>query len=307
MNVGQLTILIKNRATELGFSGCGIAAATALDEEAVFLKNWLNQQHHGKMGYLENHFEKRTDPRLLVEGAKSVISLSYNYYTEAKQVEGAPRIARYAFGKDYHTVIRNKLEQLLEYIRTLAAAPNARCFVDSAPVLERAWAQRSGLGWIGKNTLLLTKRAGSYFFLSEIILDLELEYDSPVKDYCGNCTKCLDACPTNALHTPYQMDGSKCISYFTIELKDAILPESEKGKFQNWMFGCDICQEVCPINSQAREHQEPDFLPKKEILETDRQGWENLTETQFREWFADSAIKRTKFSGLKRNIDFLKE
>ena len=307
MNSLQLTQLIKRRAKEIGFAGCGIAKAESLDAEARVLEAWLNQGIHGKMAYMENYFDKRIDPRKLVDGAKSVISLSYNYFTEERQQdEQAPKLAMYAMGKDYHEVVKEKLELLYRFIEEQVGNINGRCFVDSAPVLERAWAQRAGLGWVGKNTNILTKRQGSYFFLAEIILDVELEYDSPVKDYCGTCTKCIDACPTGAIYEPYKVDGSKCISYFTIELRDEVLPADYKGKFDNWMFGCDICQQVCPINSQATQHNEPQFEPRKELLEMTRQDWEALSEETYRRIFKNSAVKRTKFKGLKRNIEFLK-
>jgi len=298
---------IKRRAIELGFSQCGISRAEELTAEARYLESWLNQDHQGKMSYMLNHFDKRIDPTKLVDGAKSVISLSFNYYTDKQQADpAAPKIAMYALGQDYHSVVRDRLEQLLDYIRAEVGDISARCFVDSAPVLEKAWAQRSGVGWIGKNTNLLTKRQGSYFFLAEIILDLELDYDSPVKDYCGSCTRCVDACPTQAIYEPYKLDASKCISYFTIELKDQMLPEEYKGKFDNWMYGCDICQQVCPINSQSKPHQVPAFEPKPELLAMKKEDWENIREEKFKDLFKDSAVKRTKFSGLTRNIQFLK-
>lgn len=306
VNKHSLTNAIKQEAQRLGFQDCRIAAAGRLDEDAFLLESWLNQQMHGKMAYMENYFDKRVNPQLLVEGARSVISLSYNYFSEAKQADStAPKIAMYAYGEDYHTVVKEKLELLLEFIRGLAGNVNGRCFVDSAPVLERAWAKKSGIGWVGKNGNILSKRKGSYFFLSEIILDLDLEYDSPVKDYCGTCTKCIDACPTDAIYEPYKVDGSKCISYFTIELKDEILPDDYKGKFENWMFGCDICQQVCPINSQAEPHNEPRFTPRPELLAMTKKDWEDLSEETFRELFRHSPVKRTKFKGLKRNIGFL--
>ncbi len=307
MNSLQLTQLIKRRAKEIGFAGCGIAKAESLDAEARVLEAWLNQGIHGKMAYMENYFDKRIDPGKLVDGAKSVISLSYNYFTEERQQdEQAPKLAMYAMGKDYHEVVKEKLELLYRFIEEQVGNINGRCFVDSAPVLERAWAQRAGLGWVGKNTNILTKRQGSYFFLAEIILDVELEYDSPVKDYCGTCTKCIDACPTGAIYEPYKVDGSKCISYFTIELRDEVLPADYKGKFENWMFGCDICQQVCPINAQATQHNEPQFEPRKELLDMTRKDWEELSEETYRRIFKNSAVKRTKFKGLKRNIEFLK-
>lgn len=303
----NLSSNIKRKATELGFSSSGISRAEELTEEARYLESWLNQDRQGKMNYILNHFDKRIDPTKLVDGARSVISLSFNYYTEQKQSDpDAPKIAMYALGQDYHTVVRGRLEKLLEYIRSEAGAVNGRYFVDSAPVLEKAWAQRSGIGWIGKNTNLLTKRQGSYFFLAEIIVDIELEYDSPVRDYCGSCTRCIDACPTQAIYEPYKLDASKCISYFTIELKDQMLPDDYKGKFDNWMYGCDICQQVCPINSQAMPHHVPEFEPLPEVLDMTRTEWEALTEDSFKRLFKHSAVKRTKYSGLKRNIEFLR-
>lgn len=301
-----LSALIREKAMALGFEDCGFAKVEELSAEARYLEAWLNQDRHGKMAYMANHFDKRINPSKLVEGVKSVISLSFNYFTRQKQKDaGAPKIAMYALGADYHEVVRARLEQLLEFIRQQAGAVSGRCFVDSAPVLEKAWAKRSGIGWIGKNTNLLTKRKGSYFFLAEIMVDLELEYDSPVKDYCGKCTKCIDACPTGALFGPYQLDASRCISYFTIELKDQMLPEAYKGKFNNWMYGCDICQQVCPINAQARPHQEPAFAPEPELLEMNRGDWLALQQDKFDTLFKHSAVKRIKYKRLKRNIDFL--
>ena len=307
MQKPQLTHLIKTYARSLGFDECGIAKAEQLTEEARYLEAWLNQDRQGMMGYMANHFDKRVDPRLLVDGAKSVISLSYNYYNpQWQQGEDKPKIAMYAAGEDYHDVIREKLNDLLAYVRSVAGDVQGRGFVDSAPVLERAWAQRSGVGWVGKNTNLLTKRKGSFFFLAELIIDLELEYDSPVKDYCGNCTRCIDACPTQAIYEPYKVDGSKCISYFTIELKDELIPHEYKGKFEGWMYGCDICQQVCPINSQSQAHHEPRFNPSQSLLDMTKDDWDALTEDTFKTLFKHSPIKRTKFNGLKRNIQFLK-
>ena len=307
MSTQQLSLYIKRLASQIGFDSCGISKAQQLDEEARLLDAWLNQNLNGKMAYMGNHFEKRVDPRKLVDGARSVISLSYNYFNNVKQTDAnAPKIAMYALGNDYHTVVKDKLELLFTAIKEQAGEVGGRCFVDSAPVLERAWAQRSGIGWVGKNTNILTKRRGSYFFLAEIIVDIELEYDSPVKDYCGTCTKCVDACPTEAIYEPYKLDASKCISYFTIELKDEMLPGDYKGKFENWMFGCDICQQVCPINSQAVRHHEPEFEPVKELLDMTKEDWNELKEETFKSLFKHSAVKRTKFNGLKRNIDFLK-
>lgn len=299
--------LIKSEAYRLGFTYVGIAKAEKMEEEAKRLEEWLNQGSHGKMAYMANHFEKRVDPRKLVEGAKSVISLMYNYHSGAKQEDpDAPKISQYAYGKDYHFVLKDKLKTLLTYIHETVGEVAGRCFVDSAPVLERDWAKRSGNGWIGKNTMLIHPKAGSYFFLAELILDLELEVDGPMKDYCGRCTRCIDACPTGAISPEgYLMDGSKCISYFTIELREAI-PDAYKGKFENWMFGCDICQEVCPWNRFSRPHQEPAFEPHPQLLEMKKSEWEELTEEVFRTIFKKSAVKRTKFSGLKRNINFLK-
>jgi epoxyqueuosine reductase len=308
VNRHQLTQWIKHRAKQSGFDACGISKAGMLTDEARLLESWLNQNRQGKMDYMANHFDKRVDPRKLVDGAKSVISLSYNYFSNMKQAdEDAPKIAMYALGKDYHTVVKDKLGILLQELMAEAGQVNARCFVDSAPVLERAWAQRSGVGWVGKNTNILTKRQGSYFFLAEIILDLELDYDSPVKDYCGSCTKCIDACPTQAIYEPYKLDATKCISYFTIELKEDVLPKDYKGKFENWMFGCDICQQVCPINSQAKPNTEPAFEPTPSLLNMARDDWNKLDEDGFKKLFKNSAVKRTNFKGLKRNITFLNE
>lgn len=307
MNKISFSAKIKEKAKELGFLSCGMAKAEYLEADARFLNDWLNQKKHGKMQYLENHFDKRLDPRLLVPGAKTVISLSYNYYSELKQQDPeSPKIAMYALGEDYHDVIRKKMNLLFDFIKQEVGAFEGRCFVDSAPILEKTWAKKSGMGWVGKNTNLLSKRVGSYFFLSEIILDVELEYDTPVKDYCGNCTKCIDSCPTEAL-TPYAIDASKCISYVTIELKDKVIPNEFKGKMDDWMYGCDVCQQVCPINSQAVEHNEPAFEPNLKLLQMTKADWENLNEATFKNLFGKSAVKRTKYSGLKRNIEFLKK
>ena len=302
------TDIIRQEAYRLGFQYVGISKAEFMEEEAHRLEEWLNQQMHGKMGYMANHFEKRTDPRKLVEGARSVISLMYNYHNPEKQTDPkAPKISQYAYGKDYHFVIKDKLRSLLHFIRQEIGEVSGRCFVDSAPVLERDWARRSGIGWVGKNTMLIHPKAGSYYFLAELILDLDLKADGPLKDYCGTCTRCIEACPTDAIAPEgYLLDGSKCISYFTIELKEA-LPEEYQGKFDNWMFGCDICQEVCPWNRFARRHQEPAFDPHPDLLHMKKQDWEELTEEVFREIFRKSAVKRTKYSGLKRNIEFLKK
>lgn len=277
-----------------------------MEEESHRLEGWLNSGFHGKMSYMENHFEMRTDPRKLVPGAKSVITLMYNYHNpEAQKDDAAPKISQYAYGKDYHQIIKAKLRDLLEYLRERVGEIDGRCFVDSAPVLERDWAKRSGTGWIGKNTLLINPKAGSYFFLAELIIDLEMEVDGPIKDYCGTCTRCIDACPTDAISpNGYIMDGSKCISYLTIELRENI-PVEYKDKMDGWMFGCDICQEVCPWNRFSKKHQEPSFEPHPELLELTKNDWEELTEDTFRKVFKKSAVKRTKFAGLTKNINFL--
>ena len=299
------TTRIKQKAQELGFFYCGISKAEFLEEEAPRLEAWLNQQRHGKMSYMENHFDKRLDPRLLVDGAKSVISLLLNYYTEEKQSDlAAPKISKYAYGEDYHDVIKEKLRQLMQFIETEIGEVSGRVFVDSAPVMDKAWAKKSGLGWIGKNSNLIHPKSGSFFFIAELIIDLELEADGPIKDYCGTCTKCIDACPTGAIIEPYVVDGSKCISYLTIELKDALLPSEFRGKMDNWAFGCDVCQDVCPWNRFSLMHNEPRFKPSQNLLQLTKSDWHDLSEEVFRELFKLSAVKRTKFEGLKRNIDF---
>jgi len=308
MSIHTYTQLIKTLASELGFSYCGISKAEFLTEEAPRLEEWLKRNYQGKMGYLENHFDKRLDPTLLVPGAKSVISLIYNYYPKedlAKKNPDGFKIAKYAYGEDYHIAVKDKLKIFLDRIQEEIGHVEGRAFVDSAPVHERAWAKKSGLGWIGKNSLLLNRNMGSFFFLAELILDLELEPDAPIKDYCGTCTACMDACPTDAIPEPYVVDGSKCISYFNIELKDEI-PSSEKGKFENWMFGCDICQDVCPWNRFSKPHQEPKFHPHPDLEKMSQQDWTEITENVFKKLFKKSAVKRTKFEGLKRNIAFLK-
>ena len=308
MNIQSRTNLVKETAYNLGFEFVGIAKAEKMEEESRNLEEWLKNGMHGKMQYMENHFEKRTDPTKLVEGAKSVITLLYNYFPAEQQEDStAPKLAKYAYGKDYHFVIKDKLKTFLEIIRTDIGEVDGRCFVDSAPVLERDWAKRSGLGWIGKNTLLIHPKRGSFFFLAELIIDLELEADGPIKDYCGRCTRCIDACPTEAISPKgYILDGSKCISYFTIELKESI-PESNKGKFEDWMFGCDICQDVCPWNRFSKKHNEPEFDPHPDLLKMKKEDWEEMTKEVFQKIFKKSAVKRTKFEGLKRNIDFLKK
>ena len=297
--------LIKTEAKRLGFLSCGISKAEFLEDEAPRLEAWLHQNSHGKMQYMENHFDKRLNPTLLVEGAKSIISLTYNYYTDQTQQDiNAPKISKYAYGVDYHYVIKNKLNELLEFIKEEIGDVNGRAFVDSGPVLEKAWAKKSGLGWVGKNSNLLTQKVGSFYFISELIIDLELEVDHVVTDHCGSCTACIDACPTEAITEPYKVDGSKCISYFTIELKDNI-PSELKGKFNDWMFGCDICQDVCPWNRFSKEHNEPLFSPKSELLSMSKKDWEEITQDTFKKVFKESAVKRTKYKGLVRNIKFL--
>ncbi|HTO35888.1 MAG TPA: tRNA epoxyqueuosine(34) reductase QueG [Flavobacterium sp.] len=297
--------IIKNEAQRLGFLSCGISKARFLEEEAPRLEKWLNEGRNGQMSYMENHFDKRLDPRLLVDGAKSVISLLLNYYPSEKQNSNSYKISKYAYGTDYHFVIKDKLKTLLQFIQTEIGEVNGRVFVDSAPVLDKAWASKSGLGWIGKNANLITQKTGSFYFIAELIIDLELEYDTPVTDHCGTCTACLDACPTEAIIAPYVVDGSKCISYFTIELKDNI-PAQMKGSFEDWMFGCDICQDVCPWNRFSKPHSESLFEPKPELMSFSKKDWQEITEEVFKKVFKDSAVKRTKFEGLKRNIDFLK-
>ena len=305
-NIQNNTKLIKDKANELGFISCGISKAEFLEEEAPRLEKWLNQNLNGKMAYMERNFDKRLDPRLLVPDSKSVISLLFNYYTNKKQEDNqSPKISTYAFGEDYHFVIKRKLKELMNYIKSKIGDVGGRVFVDSAPIMEKAWASKSGLGWIGKNTNLISKKTGSFFFIAEVIVDLELEYDSPTTDHCGSCTKCIDACPTEALIAPYQIDGSKCISYLTIELKDQI-PNEFKDKMDNWAFGCDVCQTVCPWNRFANEHEEESFTPKEELLKMTKNEWSEITEEVFDKVFENSAIKRTKFDGLKRNIKFLK-
>ena len=299
------TRLVKSLAKEEGFSCCGIAKAEFLGEEAPRLENWLKKNMHGEMTYMENHFDKRLDPRLLVDGAKSVISLLYNYYTPEKQVATAPKISTYAYGEDYHFVVKDRLRAVVEKLTQEIGSFNARVFVDSAPVMDKVWAKKSGLGWVGKHTNLINKESGSFFFIAEIICDLELVYDAPINDYCGTCTKCIDACPTEAIVEPYVVDGSKCISYFTIELKSQVIPSEQKGKFENWAFGCDICQDVCPWNRFSTPHNEPRFVPNKKLLEMNHKQWEEITEDVFRELFKKSPVKRAKYEGLKRNIKFL--
>ena len=296
---------IKAEAKRLGFLSCGISKSDFLEEEAPRLEKWLKNNMHGEMGYMANHFDKRLDPRLLVEGSKSVISLLLNYFPDETQVADSYKISKYAYGQDYHHIIKSKLKQLQEFITEEIGEVNGRAFVDSAPVLDKAWAAKSGLGWIGKNSNLLTQQVGSFYFIAELIVDIELEYDHKVTDHCGTCTACLDACPTQAIVEPYVVDGSKCISYFTIELKNE-LPIDVKGSFDDWMFGCDVCQDVCPWNRFSKPHNEPLFNPNPELLSMTKKDWEEITEDVFQKVFKKSAVKRTKFTGLTRNIDFLK-
>ena len=302
----QHTAFIKNEATRLGFQYCGISKAMQLEDDARRLENWLNKGMHGSMMYMENYFDLRIDPVKLVPGAKSVITFMLNYFQEVQQAENTPNISKYAFGKDYHEIIKGKLNALLYEMRTHIGEINGRGFVDSAPVLERSWAQRSGAGFIGKNGNLIHKQSGSFFFLATLITDLELEHDDPVvKDYCGTCTRCIDHCPTEAILPGKVVDGSKCISYFTIELKDEFIPETMKGRFKNWMFGCDICQDVCPWNRFAKPTQENQFIPIPEVINLTTAQWENLSEDSFKEIFRHSPIKRSKWKGIQRNLKFI--
>jgi epoxyqueuosine reductase len=299
------TALVKKIAAELGFDFCGISEATFLEEEAPRLEAWLKQAYHGKMHYMENHFDKRLDPRKLVEGARSVVSLLYNYYPpETLPQEGNLKLSKYAYGKDYHKVIKKKLKHFMQRLQSEVGEVHGRAFVDSAPVMDKVWAKRSGLGWIGKHSNLINRKMGSFFFIAELIIDLDLEPDGPIKDYCGTCTRCIDACPTGAIVAPYVVDGSRCISYLTIELKDN-LPAEFKDKMQDWIFGCDICQDVCPWNRFARPHGEADFMPSEALKNMRRNDWIELTEEVFENLFRGSAVKRTGYEGLKRNIRFV--
>ena len=301
------TQFIKSEAKRLGFLSCGISKASFLEQEAPRLENWLNQNMQGQMSYMENNFDKRLNPTLLVDDAKTVISLLLNYYpSESQNPEtDSYKISKYAYGQDYHFVIKEKLKELLFSIQQNIGEVSGRAFVDSAPVLDKAWAAKSGLGWIGKNANLLTKSVGSFYFIAELIIDLDLDYDNPTTDHCGSCTACLDACPTQAIVAPYVVDGSKCISYFTIELKENIPPDM-KGKFHDWAFGCDICQDVCPWNKFSKAHDEPLFSTNPELLSMTKKDWHEITEETFKAVFTNSPLKRAKFEGIKRNIDFLK-
>ena len=300
------TAIIKSEAKRLGFLSCGISKAGFLEQEAPRLEKWLNNNMQGQMNYMENHFDKRLDPTLLVEGAKSVISLLLNYYPSEFQKEDSYKISKYAYGHDYHFVIKEKLKELLHFIQTEIGEVSGRAFVDSAPVLDKAWAAKSGLGWMGKNTNLITQKVGSFYFIAELIVDVVLEYDAPTTDHCGSCTACIDACPTEAIVAPYVVDGSKCISYFTIELKENI-PTEMKGKFDDWVFGCDVCQDVCPWNRFSKPHNEPLFQANPELLSFTKKDWEEITSAVFKVVFKNSAVNRTKLEGLQRNLAFLKD
>src|ERR1700757_4865488 len=300
------TTLIKQHAKRLGFEYCGISKADFLEEEAPRLEKWLNNNMHGEMKYMENYFDKRLDPRLLVDGAKTVVSLLLNYYPEKEQNPDAPKISKYAYGSDYHFVIKEKCKTLIDILKEEIGDVNGRCFVDSAPVMDKAWAQKSGLGWMGKNTNIINKESGSFYFIAELIIDVDLEYDSPIKDFCGTCTMCKGACPTHAIIGPYIVDGSKCISYLTIELKENI-PSEFNGKMDNWAFGCDVCQDVCPWNRFSKPHSEPLFNNEHNLKNWNEKDWQEITEEVFKKVFKNSAIKRTGFKGLKRNLEFLKK
>jgi len=305
-NKEKYSDLIKSKALASGFQSCGISKADFLEEEAPHLEKWLKNQFHGEMKYMENYFDKRLDPRLLVEGSKSVISLSYNYFPEEIQTNKDFKLAKYAYGEDYHEVIKDKLRVLVAELQEEIGEFSFRVFVDSAPVLEKAWAKKSGIGWVGKNSNLITKKNGSFYFLAEIISDLDLIQDHPVADHCGSCTKCIDACPTKAIVSDKIIDGSKCISYATIELKDQI-PDFFKDKMEDWMFGCDICQDVCPWNRFSAPTLEEKFRPNSDLKNFTKQEWKDITQEVFSTVFKKSAVKRTKFAGLKRNLDFLSD
>jgi epoxyqueuosine reductase len=306
VNTSEQSQFIKTEAKRLGFLSCGISKAGFLEEEAPRLERWLKNNAHGEMRYMENHFDKRLDPTKLVEGSKSVVSLLLNYFPSEIQNPDSYQLSKYAYGTDYHFVIKDKLKELLQSIQDEIGDVHGRAFVDSAPVLDKAWAAKSGLGWIGKHSNLLTQQIGSFYFIAELIIDLDLEYDHATTDHCGTCTACIDACPTEAITEPYVVDGSKCISYFTIELKDNI-PSGFKEKFDDWMFGCDICQDVCPWNRFSKAHSEPLFNPHPELLSMTKKDWEEITKDTFNKVFKKSAVKRTKFEGLQRNVRFLKD
>ena len=304
-NKEHYTKLIKNEAKRLGFISCGVSRAEFLEDEAPRLEKWLKMKMNGKMKYMENYFEKRLDPTKLVDDAKSIISLTYNYYPEDLQNKEAPKVSKYAYGMDYHYVIKEKLNFFLTFIKDKIGNVHGRAFVDSAPILEKAWAAKSGIGWVGKNSNLITKQVGSFYFLAELIVDLDLDYDTIESDHCGQCTACIDSCPTQAITQPYVVDGSKCISYFTIELKENI-PKEFKGKFDDWVFGCDVCQDVCPWNKFSKPHKEPLFQTSSELMKMSRDEWNEITEETFNKIFKNSAVKRTGYKGLTRNLNFIK-
>lgn len=304
LNKQKHSQFIKSEAKRLGFLSCGISKAGFLEQEAPRLERWLKNQMNGQMSYMENNFDKRLDPTLLVDGAKSVVSLLLNYYPPEFQNQDSFKISKYAYGQDYHFVIKEKLNELLFSIQSTIGEVSGRAFVDSAPVLDKAWAAKSGLGWIGKNSNLITQKVGSFYFIAELIIDLDLDYDNATTDHCGTCTACIDACPTEAIVEPHVVDGSKCISYFTIEIKENI-PKEMKGKFNDWAFGCDVCQDVCPWNKFSKPHQEPLFNPNPEMLSMSKKDWKEIAEETFKTVFKNSPLKRAKFDGLKRNIDFL--
>ena len=304
-NKKHYTELLKNEAKRLGFISCGISRAEFLEDEAPRLEKWLKMKMNGEMKYMENYFEKRLDPRKLVDDAKSIISLTYNYYPEDLQNKEAPKVSKYAYGMDYHYVIKEKLNFFLTFIKDKIGNVHGRAFVDSAPILEKAWAAKSGIGWVGKNSNLITKQVGSFYFLAELIVDLDLDYDRIESDHCGECTACIDSCPTQAITQPYVVDGSKCISYFTIELKENI-PKEFKGKFDDWVFGCDVCQDVCPWNKFSKSHKEPLFQTSSELMKMSRDEWNEITEETFNKIFKNSAVKRTGYKGLTRNLNFIK-
>jgi epoxyqueuosine reductase len=306
VNISLHTRLVKETAREFHFDFCGIAQAVKLDDDARRLENWLKQGMHGSMKYMENYFDLRIDPSMLVPGARSVVTLMKNYYP-SENLKSDHKISKYAYGRDYHEVIKEDLKKMITSLQEQIGQFNGRGFVDSAPVLERTWAVRSGLGWIGKNGNLINRTSGSFYFIATLITDLELEYDDPFAgDYCGSCKRCIDACPTGAILPDKTINGSQCISYFTIELKDELIPENMKGKFQNWMFGCDVCQDVCPWNSFSKPHQETSFQPLPELLNISINEWEEMTEESFKKIFNGSPLKRAKFKGIRRNIRFLK-
>ncbi|MGR3809316.1 tRNA epoxyqueuosine(34) reductase QueG [Jiulongibacter sp. NS-SX5] len=308
LDLSQRSEFVKRKAQELGFDFCGISEAGFLEEQAPRLEDWLSKNYNGEMAWMANHFDKRLDPTKLVPGAKSVISVMLNYYPSERLSEGDDdyKISKYAYGKDYHFVLKDKLKSLFNAIQEEFGSIDGRVFVDSAPVMDKVWAEKSGLGWIGKHSNLLNRNSGSFFFIGEIICDLSLEPDGPIRDYCGTCTACIEACPTDAIVEPYVVDGSKCISYYTIELKEAI-PEEAKGKMNNWVFGCDICQDVCPWNRFSKPHQTPEFDMSDQLKGMSKNDWEEITEEVFSELFRKSPLKRTKLKGLQRNIGFVKQ